>query len=187
MNRFIQAIKDATDARISQIQTSMPGKVTAAVCENGRWIVSAQPVIPLKTPDGRVLDAPVIAGIPVAFPSGDGGSASVTFPIKVGDGVLLSFSSRQIDDWMTGGDSQDPRRFDLTDAMAIPGLSNASVNGAAVDPTALCLAYGGAVMKIPKDGPIESNVDIVIEGISFKSHVHSGVIPGGGDTGPPVG
>jgi len=66
---------------------------------------------------------PVITNVPVVFPGG--GGYRITFPIQAGDTVLLVFSDRSIDAWLTNGGEAAPvdeRRHVLTDAIAIPGL-----------------------------------------------------------------
>jgi hypothetical protein len=71
------------------------------------------------------ISVPIIQSVPVHFPGG--GKFRITFPIAVGDEVLLIFSERSIDKWaVLGGevDPKDPRRHALSDAIAIPGLRN---------------------------------------------------------------
>jgi hypothetical protein len=66
---------------------------------------------------------PIITGVPVLFPGG--GGCRITWPIAVGDTVLLVFSEASLDKWVvTGGevDPRDDRRHSLSDAVAIPGL-----------------------------------------------------------------
>lgn len=66
---------------------------------------------------------PVVTAVPVAFPGG-GGFRS-TFPIAVGDSVLLVFMDRSHDAWQDQGGRQVPadlRRHHLTDAVAIVGV-----------------------------------------------------------------
>ncbi len=71
-------------------------------------------------------DIPPIANVPVIFPRATG--YADTFPLTVGDSVLVFFAERSIDEWKSTGnasnDAQDIRRFDLSDAVAIPGESS---------------------------------------------------------------
>lgn len=48
--------------------------------------------------------------------------------MKAGDGVLLVFSQRSIENWLDGskGSPDDPRMFDLSDAFAIPSCNTKS-------------------------------------------------------------
>jgi Phage protein Gp138 N-terminal domain len=186
-NNYEKTIRDLVDGSIRRVNTSMPGNVETAVCQDGRWIITAKPFGTFSSPSGENIPYPVVTGVPVVFPSGDGGKASMTWPIKRGDGVLQVFSQRQIEDFMANapGQSKDVRAYDMTDGIAIPGLLNTGVQGAMIDPMALVLSYGEAYLKIPEGGPIQTSVDIVIAGISFDAHVHPDAQ--GGYTGPPVG
>lgn len=61
----------------------------------------------------------VISQVPVVFPGGD------TYPVQPGDGVLLVFSSRSLNEWRELGGSvvtKDARSGHLHDAIAIHGL-----------------------------------------------------------------
>ena len=69
------------------------------------------------------IEYPILDGIQVIFPRG--GSYGITFPLVKGDGVLLLFSERSLERWRTTGNGYPPydaRRFDLNDAVAIPGM-----------------------------------------------------------------
>lgn len=94
--------------------------------------VSVKPAVKIPRNDEETqrgysyLDPPVISGVPVAFPQGgDGGY--ITWPIVKGASVLLVFADVSIDDWLIkGGSGVEPestRRFDISDAVAIAGLS----------------------------------------------------------------
>jgi hypothetical protein len=53
------------------------------------------------------------------------GAYKITFPVAAGDIVLLCFAQTSLDNWLQLGgvvDPQDSRKFDLSDAIAIPGL-----------------------------------------------------------------
>lgn len=67
---------------------------------------------------------PTFPNVPLLFPGGGGGRLS--FPVAVGDGVLLVFVDRDMDDWLTSGQTNLPPRTNRlhspSDAFAIPGL-----------------------------------------------------------------
>lgn len=66
-----------------------------------------------------------ITNIPVAF--FQSGAYSITNDLQPGSYVLLVFSQDSLDEWKSGSGPKstpnDPRIFDLTDAIAIPGIS----------------------------------------------------------------
>ena len=68
------------------------------------------------------IPLPTIAGVPVVFPRANGGG--LTWPLAPGDVVLLVICDRSLDEWKSTGapenTPQDVRRFDLTDAVALP-------------------------------------------------------------------
>jgi hypothetical protein len=110
---------------VADVRVAMPGRVV-------RWDAAKQqvdvaPVIrnAYEDEDGvrQVEDMPVIPSVPVVFPGG--GGFRVTFPIAVGDHVLLVFSDKSLDKWLAVGGNVDPgddHLHNLSDAIAIPGL-----------------------------------------------------------------
>lgn len=132
-----EVLQAAIDARLVDVHTSIPAKVTrydAAKC-----LVDAAPLIrgPVLAEDGSTsyTALPVVPNVPVSFPGA--GGFRVTFPISIGDVVLLVFSEASLERWLQFGgevDPQDPRRFALSDAVAIPGVRPfADVQAAATD------------------------------------------------------
>ena len=72
----------------------------------------------------KSVDYPLLCKVPVVVLQG--GGASITFPIKAGDQCLVLFCDYMMDKWWVSGDvssSDFPRRHDLSDAIAIVGLS----------------------------------------------------------------
>jgi len=105
-----------------------------------------------------------------------------------GDSCLLVFAEGALDDWLNGGESEDLRKYDLTDAIAIPGVYNFGIPAIVEYPNDVCLKNGSTMLRIEPSGSVYvDGADLVVDGISFKSHVHSGVESGGSNTGTPVG
>ena len=106
-----------------QINTCMPGVVTEF---SNRTVpqVSVQPGFKrfLESADAPE-NLPIIENVPVIYP----GSSNylMVYDIPVDTPVLLVFAQRSIGPWMQQGGSVDPaldHMFDLSDAIAIPGL-----------------------------------------------------------------
>lgn len=151
-NEFMQAIIGQIDGKIAGIHTAAPGKIISYA----GGLASVQPSLKYKVEDGRVLDAPVIVNVPVYFPTG--GNASITYPVKTGDDCCIIFAERSIDDWLLGGESEDPRKFDLTDAMCFVGMKpSRSHSNDAIE-----ITHGGNKISVPENGPIgiDGNVNI---------------------------
>ncbi len=108
------------------LHTCLPGYVLAY--DRTTQTCDVQPSVRgrVQQADGVIseVDLPALKGVPVAFPSG--ASFSLTFDLTVGDPVVVMFAERAIDVWKGNQPAtivgvQEPRRFDLSDAYAIPG------------------------------------------------------------------
>ncbi|KGQ55028.1 phage baseplate protein [Gallibacterium anatis str. Avicor] len=138
---------------LSEINVALPAKILAYDANTVR--VTAQPTIPKRLANGEVLNAPQIVNIPVLFPMADinGSLAQITLPIKVGDGCVLIFSQRSLENWLSGSQDapDDPRMFDLSDAFCVLGGNSRSP---VADPVNLCIKYGEGSIKIEPSGNI---------------------------------
>lgn len=108
------------DSRLVDTHTALPGKIVSY--DRATQLAKVRPALKRKYKDGEVVELPVINGVPVAFPSG--GDAFIHFDLVEGDDVLLVICERSIDIWKQKGEvvsPNDPRRFNLSDAFAIPG------------------------------------------------------------------
>lgn len=189
-NDFKTVVLGWIDQKGKETHTALPGKVVSYDAASNR--ASVQPEGLYKAEDGSTIPYPVIYSVPVVFPCGMSGKAGITFPIYPGDGVLLVFSETQMDDFLTGGDSDDPRSHSLNDAIAVPGLYSGGVNDS---PDAVCLRFGGSKVLLDgsgfhgtlSDGTSFSFAggDLVVNGISLVHHVHGGIEPGPAKTGQP--
>lgn len=87
-------------------------------------IVTVQPAIKRKREnEDESKPRPVLADVRIVFPGS--GDYWLTFPITAGDPVLLLAPSRSLDNWLNSGGIVDPgsdRIFDLSDAVAVPGI-----------------------------------------------------------------
>lgn len=87
---------------------------------------SVQPVAQAQYTNGDPLILPVIPRVPIRYPQG--GGFVMTWPLERGDFVWLDFGERSIEEWKgTASASYSPknkRRFDLSDAVAYPGIAS---------------------------------------------------------------
>lgn len=122
-----ESLKLALHSRINEVNTSIPA-IVLAVKDQGELRVDVQPVIRSQDLDREVEEElPPILNVPVMMPYASKGGLS--FPVSVGDGVLLIFSQRGIGTWKRGGDSgfytpDTLNSHDMKDAIAITGLFN---------------------------------------------------------------
>ena len=182
-------------AQSENVHTSLPGVVTAV--KGNR--VNVQPSLNRALRDGRTESLPVVPNVPIWFPRG--GGAAITWPVKAGDGCMLVFAERSLDEWKSGGGTvtpDDPRRHGLSDAVALVGLDSAasgsddveiSMDGSkiTVSPDAVTITVGGVTVTVSGDGLEVTGGDITHNGTSVgDAHVHSGVVSGASNTGNPV-
>ena len=108
---------------VNGIFTSMPGRVIKVV-DAGEQRVDVQPLVSRVKPDESLLEHPVILSVPLVYPGSR--SSQFSFPVEVGDTVLLVFSQRSIQRFKQGAETPhrpiNLAKYSRNDAMAVPGL-----------------------------------------------------------------
>lgn len=192
------------DGRQATMWTALPCIVQSV--NLAQMTIVAQPTIQGVTYDENnnptYVNLPVLADVPIIFPSS--GGFMITFPLAQGDEVLVLFSSRCIDAWWQQGGIQVPmemRMHDLSDGFAIPGpksLPNVFPSISATDlqirnkagTTLISITAAGNVVITAPTVTINGNLVVTGEvtgnGIPLSTHLHGGVTTGGGDTGVPI-
>ena len=148
----VKQIKQLITDMNRNIHTSIPGKIVSVDTSNNTC--SVQPSGKYKKADGTYLDYPQIDNVPLNLMQGNSQKASITYPIKEGDGCTIQFMEQQLDNWK--GENQEPAtdlRFDLTNAVVTPGLSNGgnSKLSDACDNDAICVNVEQADITVKKD------------------------------------
>jgi hypothetical protein len=156
-----------------------------------------------STPDPNALPIekayPPLADVPVIVVHG--GTAGLTMPIKPGDGCIVLFNDRDIDRWFVngpGGPPESARLHSIADGIALVGLNPTNDPISPYD-TARAVLYNGTTMV----GVGESLIKIAnashtlnallqelvaeVKALATKAQMitMTGVIPGGGVSGPP--
>jgi hypothetical protein len=138
------------------VNTSVPARVIAVDNYGSDQTVDVLPTINDVFSDGTVLELPPILDVPIQFPSAGGGLLS--FPVAVGDTVLLIFSKRSLDEWMSSRTTDkgtftpaDRRNYSLNDAIAIPGLYSKNTN-LSPNTTDVELKFNNISFKLEKSG-----------------------------------
>ncbi len=118
------ALTRAVDAALRRVNTMIPARVEDY--NAAKQSITAQPLIPVAYLDEEgVRQTEVLAAVTDVPVLCYGGAGAIVAPLVKGDTVLLCFAQASIDKWLSQGGAGDPifdRRFDLSDAMAIPGL-----------------------------------------------------------------
>lgn len=164
---MVDAVARAANYAIEKIHTAMPGeiisydystqKASIQPLLNRNWS-SGSSTAPPNSINSFSTPFPVLENVPVIFPRA--GGASLTFPVVEGDTCLLLFMERSIDQWLTTGGQVtplDPRKYDLSDGVAIMGLFPFSETSKATNNNDVLLTYNGSSFRIKQNG------DIVIE------------------------
>lgn len=121
-------MQSVVDRFAGDLHTCLPARIIGLDYKTQKATV--QPLIKMRytdagsNPDGLV-DMSSIPSVPLIFPSSK--YATMTFPVKAGDLVLLVFSQRSVDtfkysDGSTPVDPNDYRMHDYSDAFAICGV-----------------------------------------------------------------
>lgn len=131
MAELDELLQDAITAELAgRVHVALPARVVSY--DQAKQTANVQPILRgrFRAEDGTVTSyqLPQIVNVPVAFPQG--GGFSITWPLAQGDVVQLVINERSLDEWKgaNGADvaPADPRRFDLTDAVAVAGVRSPS-------------------------------------------------------------
>ena len=157
-----ETLRRVLDARLADLHTALPGRVRAY--DAATQTADIEPMIKRGVPTGGEEDEvaletlPVLPSVPVLFPSG--GQCFVTFPLAVGDPVLLVFSERETSQFRATGAVSDPgvpTMHGLSGAVAIPcafGPRSAALTG--VNSTDLVVGRQGGLANLTiKSGTAE--------------------------------
>jgi Phage protein Gp138 N-terminal domain len=151
------AVRNAILYNLNGIHTSFPAEIVTY--DYVTQSASVQPTINKSWTDGTFTPMPILSNVPVIFPAS--GGASITFPVNTGDTCLIVCCERSIDEWLsTGGlvDPRDPRKLNLTDAVAIMGLvSFSGTFPPRTNNTDAIFTYAGSSITITNTGAIKIN------------------------------
>jgi hypothetical protein len=155
-DRLSRLLELAIGKALTDVHTCLPGRVESFDPATGT--AKVVPLLRRKyAAESAPVSLPVISGVPVVFPRA--GGSWIRVPIAAGDGVLLVFSERSLDRWMEKGgqvDPEDPAKFSLNDAVAIPGLyakpDALSAKGAQAS---LEIVNGNSYIEVTSDGTVK--------------------------------
>lgn len=152
LQELSQEIEDTARAVMNEMHTAMPGEIVSFDASNGMAVV--QPNGKYVTSDGKSLMYPVITEVPLAFPFCQQAGVGMAFPVNKGDGCIIIISEVELDEWRSGAESESSLRFDLTSAMAIPGLlwGGGDLIAKAAKKNAVILGASGAELTVSGDG-----------------------------------
>jgi hypothetical protein len=210
--RTLNAFQDMAESQRSEMNTSMPGTIVSYDATTNRAVV--RPDLPKRLASDEELPPPNIVEVPIIWTTSSGGKSGLTLPVKPGDGVMLAFQQRSLEGWLSGNKDMpdDPRQFDLSDCVAIPGCS---ATGVSAHPTDVVLKFNETELSISPDNSIrignnngfisiDSDGNIIVQAKSLKlqadtihvdasghsftleTHQHIGVRSGPDVSGTPI-
>jgi len=144
-------IRQAFNSMASQMHTCLPGEIVSY--DYTKQKANVKILLRKQLKDSEVFTYPELTNVPVIFPRTS--EFSMHWPLNSGDNVALFFSERSLDDWLNAGGTVtplDPRKFDLSDAIAIPGLYPFSETSPAEDNENFIINFGSAKFKMAPDG-----------------------------------
>lgn len=97
VDRYDAALSVFFSRHMRNVHTNIRGRVVGV--NYAVPSVDVQPMAQTQFENGTVDKFPVLYDVPINFPSGAGGKARLTMPIKVGDMVGVSFSERNESDF----------------------------------------------------------------------------------------
>lgn len=185
---FVAEIKRTIRKEIAGMHTALPGKIEDFDME--KCLAAVTPIMKYKKPNGEKLDYPRIDGVPVVFPQGNDREFITAWPVKKGDKCLLIISEQSLDLWQYGIDTETDLKFDLSNAICIPGLYAPphELVKEATEKDLFIIKNGEQTIRVKKD-KIEIKGDVYIEGklevdgVDFETHRHTDS-EGGGTSGP---
>lgn len=147
-------LRQSFEAMSDNLHVCLPGQIETFDSATKKASVSVK--IKKKFENGDSTPYPVIENVPVIFPGS--ADALIAFPLNQGDGCLIIFAERSIENWkLTGNlqDPSDPRKFSFSDALCIPGLFSFSSPGKVGEGQGLEILYKGAKINVGLDSLLD--------------------------------
>lgn len=116
----VTEVKNLVKEQVNNIHTALPGEIVSV--DVTTCLATVKPKAQMRFTNGKVLDYPIISGVPVVIPQSPSSGASIAFPVKVGDPCLLIFSEQALDYWLENGMTNSEIKHGLSGAIAILGL-----------------------------------------------------------------
>lgn len=196
LSKFLQGIDNQLPAQIvSYNRTSNLAQV--------------QPLIPMVTTNGIIIQRAALQSIPVQIDGG--GGFLISFPVTGGDLGYIQANDRDISLFLQSFSASVPntaRKHSFEDAVFVPavmkgytiaggdsdnlviqsldGTVKVSLGAASIliEAPAVSIVSGTGITTCT--GNLHVSGDVVIDGISFLTHVHGNVQNGPNDTGVPI-
>lgn len=188
---FTNVIRGLINQEVNAIHTALPAKIIRTDGMN----VDVQPLVNIFA-NGTHRQLPVIYSVPFMPPRT--AKAGIQWNPEIGDKVLLMVMEMSIDNLMVGKgsnivNSEDGRKFDLSDAVAISGFLNDVENKPLPKTDGIQIKYDKQTITIKKNGDIELGGGKVLSNLltehfklALDTHTHNFPAINGASTTPPL-
>lgn len=150
IQQIVEQIENtARDVMNSSLHTAMPAEIVAINEETG--LVDLKPTGSYYV-NGMEMEYPIVPGVPLVASATE--NTSVVSPVRIGDSVMMVCAEQSVSSWLTGTtEDQMDERFELQNAMAIPGLQKNAMEDQkeANADDAVIIRSGEAKIKIASD------------------------------------
>lgn len=156
---FSYVVRQLIEQRLLDCHYCLPGRIEKY--DRATRKADVKPLLKKKdNTSARTL--PVITNVPVAMYSTNNNTAFIDFPVKRGDTGIILFSERSLDLWLVQGgdiDPKDPRKFDLSDGIFIPGLNPFNVSMSIPTDDSIRIKNGTSILDIMTTGKFKIKND----------------------------
>lgn len=126
VQEVVQEVENTVKQIMNEIHTAFPGTISSY--SPGSNTATVKPSVSFTTPKGKSMNYPAITNVPVVVPHSTSEGIGIAFPIKAGDTCLIVCAEQSLDGWQSDKEDDTELKFDISNAICIPGLSNASVD-----------------------------------------------------------
>ena len=151
LQEFAQEVENTARKVMEEIHTAMPGTIVSFSPGSGMAVV--QPTGKFTSASGRRMNYPAISDVPLSIPICQSAGAGIAYPVKEGDSCIIIVSEIELDEWRSGAEADGSLHFDLSSAMAVPGLlvGGGELMQKACAEDAVVMAAGTTEVKVSED------------------------------------
>ncbi len=151
LQEFTQEVENTARKVMEEIHTAMPGTIVSFSPGSGMAVV--QPTGKFTSSSGRRMNYPAISDVPLSIPICQSAGAGIAYPVKGGDSCIIIVSEIELDEWRSGAEADGSLHFDLSSAMAVPGLlvGGGELMQKACAEDAVVIAAGMTEVKVSED------------------------------------
>lgn len=173
---LLEAMESVVNSELVALHVSLPGRVERY--DHTKQQADVKPLLKKRLLDGTVEEYPIVPNVPVMWPRT--ADFVLAAPLSRGDQVLLVFVERSLDEWLSEGGTPAPvdrRKFNLSDAVAIPGLYSFKQTSPADTSEDAVMQFKGSKVTMRKNG------DVRVEGGSGNVFLVGSLVAAGSDGG----